>query len=304
MELRHLRYFVAVAEERNFNRAALRLHISQPPLSRQVRQLEEELGVDLFERASRPLVLTEAGRFFYAHAVQFLAQAQALRTMTRSIGQPEHSLTVGFVASTLYGILPLTIRRFRAQNPQVVINLQEMTTIEQCEALKEGRIDVGFGRLCYDDAHLRRITLRHEPLMAALSQHHPLADIGKLTLHDLHTETLLIYPQAPRPSFADQVLETFRNRALQPRRIVEVRELQVALGLVAAGEGVALVPECLRCLQCEEVVYRPLSESHLYSPVVMSTRLLERSDNIQRLLTLVYQLYEERHIHYVRPTKE
>ncbi len=106
MELRHLRYFVAVAEERNFTRAAQRLHIAQPPLSRQIQQLEETLGVQLFERNSRPLKLTETGKFFYGHAVQLLAQTAELESMTRRVGNIERSMSVGFVASTLYGLLP------------------------------------------------------------------------------------------------------------------------------------------------------------------------------------------------------
>src|SRR6478609_4068802 len=116
MELRHLRYFVAVAEERNFTRAAQRLHIAQPPLSRQIQQLEETLGVQLFERNSRPLKLTETGKFFYSHAVQLLAQTAELESMTRRVGNIERSLSVGFVGSTLYGMLPKIIRRFRDEN--------------------------------------------------------------------------------------------------------------------------------------------------------------------------------------------
>lgn len=118
MELRHLRYFIAVAETLNFNRAAERLHISQPPLSRQIQQLEEELGVALFERGVRPLALTEPGRFFYAHARELLARSVELKSMTRRIGQMERSLSVGFVASTLYDILPRLIRRFRREHPR------------------------------------------------------------------------------------------------------------------------------------------------------------------------------------------
>lgn len=293
MELRHLRYFVAVAEERNFNRAARRLHISQPPLSRQIQQLEGELGVTLFERGCRPLELTDAGRFFFGHAQQFLARSVELKTMTRRIGQLERRLSVGFVASTLYGLIPQLIRRFRQQSPEVAITLLEMSTTEQLQALKEGEIDIGFGRIRSEDASIRRVILREEPLMVAVAADHPLCACPPVTLSMLHAETLLVYPQMPRPSFADQVLAIFRERRLTPQRVVEVRELQVTLGLVAAGEGVALVPECLRSLQRQDVRYLPLQGAQLVSPIIMSTRLLDESADIRLLESMIYQLYAE-----------
>src|SRR5450830_372783 len=156
MELRHLRYFVAVAEEKNFTRASKRLFIAQPPLSRQIQQLEEELEVSLFERGSRPLELTEAGRFFYAHAQQLLGKAADLKSMTQRVGKIERTVSIGFVASTLYGLLPKIIRRFRAEYNGIEISLHEMTTMQQIKALKEGRIDVGFGRIRSEDPDVRR----------------------------------------------------------------------------------------------------------------------------------------------------
>lgn len=304
MELRHLRYFVAVAEEKSFSRAALRLHISQPPLSRQIRQLEEDLGMVLFVRASRPLALTRAGRFFYHHAVQLLASALELKTLTRRIGQPGRTLNVGLVTSTLYGLLPLILRRFRAALPQVAIRLQEMTPAEQGQALTGGIIDVGFGRLSDGNVRLQQRTLRQEPLMVAMTAHHPLAGAATLTLHDLQTETLLVYPQAPCPAFTGPQRQASPTSVVTPRHIVEVGGFQLALALVAAGEGITLIPECLQCLQRDEVIYRPLGEAHLFSPVVMSTRRLDPSDDIRLLLTLIYQLYDERNIPYIKPAAE
>ncbi|BEM60683.1 LysR family transcriptional regulator [Serratia marcescens] len=303
MELRHLRYFIAVAEERNFSRAAERLNISQPPLSRQIQQLETDLAVTLFERGSRPLRLTAAGRFLYGHALQFLAQGHELKTMTQRVGQVERSLSLGFVASTLYDILPQLIRRFRATHPQVSLSLHEMISLEQIRALKEGKIDVGFGRIRHEDPHIRRIVLREEALMAALAADHPLAHAPGLTLGALQAETLIVYPQAPRPSFADQVLAAFRERDVTPKCIMEVRELQVALGLVAAGEGVALVPHCLRSLKRPDVAYKSLDEQRLVSPIIMSTRLLDESEDIRTLLQMIYALYDEQGIAYIKPRR-
>ncbi len=294
LELRHLRYFVAVAEERNFTRAAQRLHIAQPPLSRQIQQLEHVLDVQLFERNSRPLKLTDTGRFLYSHAVQLLAQSIELESMTRRVGKIERSLSVGFVGSTLYGLLPKIIRRFRQENGAVELTLHEMTTMEQIKALKEGRIDVGFGRIRLEDPSIRRVLLREERMIVALPLGHPLADAkDALSLSDLVNETLIIFPKAPRPSYADQVLAAFHDRSLTPRRIHETRELQIALGLVAAGEGLSILPGSVHGLKRDDVAYKTLDDPRLVSPVIMSMRMLDESEDIRRMLELIYRLYDE-----------
>ena len=303
MELRHLRYFVAVAEERNFTRAAQRLHIAQPPLSRQIQQLEEILGVQLFERNSRPLKLTETGKFFYSHAVQVLAQTAELESMTRRVGNIERSLSVGFVGSTLYGLLPKIIRRFRDENTTVELSLHEMSTMDQFRALKDGVIDIGFGRIRHEDANIRRVILREEKMIVALPEGHPLSLVKPaLALGDLVNETLIIFPKAPRPSYADQVLSAFHDRALKPRRIYEVRELQIALGLVAAGEGIAVVPSSVYGLKRDDVSYKELDDPTLVSPIIMSMRALDESRDIREMLELVYRLYDEQQIPHVPRT--
>lgn len=303
MELRHLRYFVAVAEERNFTRAAQRLHIAQPPLSRQIQQLEETLGVQLFERASRPLKLTETGKFFYSHAVQLLAQTSELESMTRRVGNIERSLSVGFVGSTLYGMLPKIIRRFRDENATVELSLHEMSTMDQIRALKDGRIDVGFGRIRHEDANIRRVILREEKMIVALPVGHPLSLVKPvLALRDLINETLIIFPKAPRPSYADQVLSAFQDRGLAPRKTYEVRELQIALGLVAAGEGISVVPSSVYGLKRDDVSYKELDDPTLVSPIIMSMRALDESRDIREMLELIYRLYEEERIDYTPRT--
>jgi LysR family transcriptional regulator, benzoate and cis,cis-muconate-responsive activator of ben and cat genes len=299
MELRHLRYFVAVAEERNFTRAAQRLNIAQPPLSRQIQQLEEILGVQLLERNSRPLKLTETGKFFYSHAAQLLAQTSELESMTKRVGNIERSLSVGFVGSTLYGLLPKIIRRFRDDNPTVELSLHEMSTMDQLRALKDGRIDIGFGRIRNEDANIRRVILREEQLIVALPQGHALCTLKPvLALRDLINETLIVYPKTPRPSYADQVLAAFKDRALEPRRIYEVRELQIALGLVAAGEGVSVVPSSVYGLKRDDVSYKELDDPTLVSPIIMSMRALDESRDIREMLELIYRLYDEHQIPY------
>lgn len=304
MELRHLRYFVAVAEERNFTRAAQRLNIAQPPLSRQIQQLEETLGVQLLERNSRPLKLTETGKFFYSHAAQLLSQTAELESMTRRVGNIERSLSVGFVGSTLYGMLPKIIRRFRDENTTVELSLHEMSTMDQIRALKDGRIDVGFGRIRHEDANIRRVILREEKMIVAFPEGHPLS-VAKpvIALRDLVNETLIIFPKTPRPSYADQVLAAFQDRALKPRRIYEVRELQIALGLVAAGEGISIVPSSVYGLKRDDVSYRELDDPTLVSPIIMSTRALDESRDIREMLELIYRLYEEQQIPYAPPVE-
>jgi len=305
MELRHLRYFVAVAEERNFTRAAERLHIAQPPLSRQIQQLEETLGVQLFERTARPLKLTETGKFFYSHAVKLLAQTAELESMTRRVGNIERSLSVGFVGSTLYGMLPKIIRRFRDDHTTVELSLHEMSTMDQIRALKDGHIDVGFGRIRHEDANIRRVVLREEKMIVALPEGHPLSTLKPvLSLSDLIDETLIIFPKAPRPSYADQVLAAFHDRALKPRRIYETREAQIALGLVAAGEGIAVVPSSVHGLKRDDVSYKELDDPSLVSPIIMSMRLLDESQDLREMLELIYRLYEEEKIDYVPVTTE
>ncbi|WP_233839155.1 LysR family transcriptional regulator [Paraburkholderia sp. ZP32-5] len=305
MELRHLRYFVAVAEESNVTRAAKRLHIAQPPLSRQIQQLEDSLGVQLFERNSRPLKLTEAGRFFYSHAIQLLAQTSEVEAMTRRVGKIERSLSIGFVGSTLYGMLPKIIRRFRTENSAVELSLHEMSTMDQIQALKEGRIDVGFGRIRHEDPSIRRVVLREERMIVALPTGHPLIDAKPvLSLRDLISETMIIFPKAPRPSYADQVLAAFHDRGLKPRRLFETRELQIALGLVGAGEGIAIVPASVYGLQRGDVAYKDLDDENLVSPIIMSMRMLDESADIKRMLELIYALYDEQQMTYLPPSQQ
>lgn len=294
MDFRHLKYFVAVADEQNFTRAAERLHISQPPLSRQIQDLEEELGTPLFERGSRPLKLTDAGRFFYGHATRLLEHAaQAVRS-TKRIATLERRLVIGFVASTMYGALPLLVRKFRAACPQTELALVEMSTVEQIEALKNGRIDVGFGRVRLDDPSIKREILREERLVVAIPAEHELAvATGPLTLAEVAPHPLLVYPRNPRPSYADQVLSLFRDLGLEPVSVHEMQEMQTALGLVASGMGLCVVPASVHRLRPDEVVYRPLAEPQAVSPIIMSTRLQDQSADIALLRQLIDDIYAE-----------
>jgi DNA-binding transcriptional LysR family regulator len=302
LELRQLRYFVTVARERNFTRAAGKLHIAQPPLSRQIRQLEDEVGLTLIERGSRPVLLTDAGRLLYEQAVQVLDHVNEIKAMTSRLQAAERlHFSIGFVASTLYGRLPEVIRCFRAARPGVELTLLELISIEQITALKDGRIDVGFGRIPLEDPAVDRLLLRNERLCAALPVEHPFfARKGMLRLEDLAEAPLIVYPKAPRPSHADQVLTLFRDRGLKPPVVHEVRELQTALGLVAAEAGICLVPSSVQRLRRDNVVYRPLTEEDAVSPIIMSTRKNDRSPEVALLLRLIRKIYEQEEIAFGR----
>lgn len=302
MELRHLRYFIAVAEEKSFNKAAERLFISQPPLSRQIKQLEEEIGVTLIDRENRPLKLTEAGEFFYEHAIQILKKSDDLLAMTIRKGSFDNSLSIGFVSSILYGILPRVIARFREVYPNIEIKLYELNSWQQTQGLVDGKIDIGFGRLLFEDASIRRILLREESLVVAAPIGHVLSTDKRTSvrLMDLTNENLLLYPTAPRPSFIDYVLELFEARNLKANYITEVRELHIALGLVAAGEGLTVVPKTLEHLRSQEVTYIPFEDGLLTSPIVMSVRHFDKSELLETLLEVTYQIYEEEGFVYKR----
>ncbi len=292
MDFRHFKYFVAVAEERSFTRAAERLHISQPPLSRQIQQLEDELGMQLLERDTRPLQLTMAGQFFYERAVRLIEQVNETITMTRRVAQTDRRLVIGFVPSTMYGALPRIARMFRAAKPQTELVLVEKISAEQNDALNAGQIDVGFGRLRLDDPRVKREVLREEPLVLAIPAEHPLAhSTTPLSLVDAAPYPLLVYPRTPRPSYADQVLSIFRDKGVEPAEVHEVQEMQTALGLVASGMGLCVVPVSAQRLRREEVVYRALLEPSAVSPIVMSTRLHDQSEDIVLLRLLIDEVY-------------
>ncbi|WP_176597687.1 MULTISPECIES: LysR family transcriptional regulator [Sphingobium] len=294
MDFRLLRYFVAVAEEGNFNRAAERLHIAQPPLSRAIQQLEAQVGAPLLDRASRPLRLTDVGRLLHAQALQLLSRMEDVETMVKTAATSQRrQLVIGFVASTIYARLPELIREFRKAAENVELVLVESTTLEQIAALREGRIDVGFGRIRLEDPSVRRIILRDEKLVAAFPLGHPLADgEGPVSLRDLADEPQIIYPRAPRPSYADQVISLFRDHAIEPRIVHEARELQIAIGLVAAEEGIAIVPESVQRARSHDVAFRELAEPAT-SPIIMSHRLGDRSPELALMAAVVARKYSE-----------
>ncbi len=262
MELRHLRYFVAVAEELHFGRAAARLFIAQPPLSQQIRQLERELGVPLLERTSRRVRLTAAGESLLADARRVLAGVESAALSAQRAARGEvGTLSIGFVASATYEILPDVLRRFRERHPEVALLLSELNAAEQAQALREGAINVGFARPAIREAGWVVEPVAQEPFVAALPERHPLAGVGAVSLAGLAGEPFILFPSDPKPSYADLVQALCAQAGFAPSVAQEVREMQTAISLVAAGMGVALVPASVQNLRRRGVVYRPLADA-------------------------------------------
>ena len=294
MDLRQLRYFVAVARERNFTRAAQTLNMAQPPLSRQIQLIEEELGVALVIRKSRPIRLTEAGRLFYEQSMQILGRVEQMQAATRRVGLNQNSvLSIGFVASTLYGGLPSLVRKLRQNVPALDIQLLELVSVQQIPALKEGRIDIGFGRMRQSDPNIVGVVLREENLVAAIPMGTRLAaDSSPLPVSALTAQKIIVYPKEPRPGYADQVLHILQSHDARPAEVQEVREIQTALGLVAAEAGICIVPASARQMR-SDVHYRLLEGKGATSPVIFNHRLGDNSQYIDLVKQLVQEIYAE-----------
>ncbi|MCI0393231.1 MAG: LysR family transcriptional regulator [Acidobacteria bacterium] len=261
MELRHLRYFTAVAEELNFRRAAEQLHIAQPPLSKQIGDLEEELGVELFRRTRRRVELTEAGRVFLAEARLTLEQAeQAARAAQRASRGEIGRLVIGFVMSATCTVLPESLRVFRARYPHVELAIEETTTGQGVEDLHKKRIHLAFLRLPLSDKALRFETVLQEPLILALPEGHPLANKPQVSVRMLAGQPFIIFPRDQGSGFFDQIV-SFCNRAgFSPKVVQEATQMQTILSLVASGLGVALIPASVQSLHSSGVVYKALRE--------------------------------------------
>lgn len=278
MELRQLRYFEALGSTLNFSRAAELLHIAQPPLTRQIQQLEEELGVLLVDRSKRPLRLTRAGGFFYDKAIQILSQIDEISLATKQIGEEKKpSVRVGFVPSVLYGDIPRFIHLFTQKFADIDIVLSELTSVQQVQSLQVGRIDVGFGRLPIQQDGVVNTLIHEEPLVAALPSSDNEGEDG-ITLKALSQKRLIIYPAAPRPSFADQVLSLFRMHGLSLIKTIDANGLQTAIGLVATGMGTTIVPKSVSVLRQDDIKYARILDEGAITPLLMSTRKYNNSD--------------------------
>jgi DNA-binding transcriptional LysR family regulator len=286
VELRHLRYFVAVAEECHFGRAAERLHIAQPPLSQQIKQLEADLGVQLLTRSTRKVELTPAGARYLERARAILgsvemAGAEASRVAGGEIGR----LAIGFTGSATYELLPRLARVLREDFPGIDLDLKgEMLTPDQVAALLDRTLDLGFLRPPVRSPDLDVRVLRREPLIAALPETHRLAVRSRVRLADLRDEPFICYPSRHRSVVHDAVFDACRRVGFTPHEIVEVAETSTMVSFVAADLGVALVPASVQHLQITGAIYRPLAGTTKEVELAVATRADDHSPHLARVL--------------------
>ncbi|MDF3887030.1 LysR family transcriptional regulator [Cupriavidus basilensis] len=270
MDLRQLRYFVTVAEELHFGRAARRLAMTQPPLSQQIQALEEEIGVQLFARTRRSVALTPAGQQWLPEVRRVLADAAALPGLAQRLARGEAgTLSLAFVSTADYGILPDLLRRFRARHPNVQLQLREATSDIQLEALMEGTIDAGLvirPQLPAMPHGVSYLPLVREPLVLAVPEGWRAgtgegAGAAGVSLRDAAHEPLIIFPRRSAPAFYDIITGCYAREGLTPVIAQEAIQMQTIVSLVSAGMGVALVPASLCNLRRTGVSYLPLRDA-------------------------------------------
>lgn len=288
MELRHLRYFVAVAEELNFQRAARKLNISQPPLSKQIRDLERELGVELVDRSKRKIQLTHAGRLFLQDARSTLELAErSVNTAVRAGRGEIGRLAIGFLGSATYDVLPRMLREFREKYPHVQLQLQTMSNRQQVEAFREGHIEIGILRPYLDETidFLSTRTIVHERLVAVMPESHRLVKTALIPLSELAEEDFILWPRSHGTRTRDRIIRLCEKAGFNPRVVQESTELQTTLGLVAAGMGVSLLigmPEHM--LGHDGVTYRPVEDPDATFELALAWKKEELSPIVRAFL--------------------
>ena len=287
MDLRHFKYFLAVAEELNIGRAAARLHISQPPLTRQIRALEAELGVELFVRTAKGVELTQAGEMFREEAshIGMLVEAAIDRVQRAGEGKLGR-LDVGVFGSAIYDIIPKLLQDFRTLLPDVSVVLHTMNKNEQIEALRQRRITVGFNRMTPSLPDIGRELIVNERLLAVLPEHHPLAAQSAVSLRALGDNPFVLFPNVGRPNFTDLVLDLCKQHGFVPTISQQVGDAVTGIALVARGFGITLVPEsAAKSLRVEGTIFRPLSDAP--EAVVDLSCLYRASDRSPLLLAFL-----------------
>ncbi|MCM0044028.1 MAG: LysR family transcriptional regulator [Burkholderiaceae bacterium] len=264
MDLKLMRYFLAVAEERNFTRAAQRLHMAQPPLTRQIRALEEDIGTPLFTRTGKGVELTGAGEALLDEVPNLLALAQRAKEKAALAGEGQSGrLDIGIFGSGVLDVIPRILARFHGERPEVKIVLHSLTKTEQIAALRERRIGVGFNRLVPPEDDLAVEEVLRESMTVALPAHDPLAKQASVTIPDLSDHPLILYPRLPIAGLAQQVMQAFNREKSVLRVEQEVEDVLTAVALVAGGFGACVTTASTASLRLPGVVYRPLVSKHL-----------------------------------------
>jgi len=292
VELRHLRAFTAVAEELHFGRAAARLHIAQPPLSQQIKHLERELGVQLLERTTRRVRLTNAGLVFLEHARRVLAEADRAR---ESVLLTEHGergeIRVGLTGATTWRLLPRMTRAYRARYPLVRLELHpSVFSGAQFSALLDGGIDVGLLRAPVPAPLVSR-TLLDEELVAVLPDEHPLAARPSVPLADLAEENFVSYPDRQGSNLRDVGMRACASVGFWPRVVQEAQDTYTVVALVAAAVGVALLPASAEWLHFEGVAFRPVTGADLRVPVALAWRAADESPVVSGFLAVAAEIF-------------
>lgn len=296
MELRHLRYFCAVAEHRSFTTAARQLNVSQSGVSGQVRELEKEIGVSLFRRNQREVTLTPEGTVFFHEAREILIRAdRAVELAVQSSKGMSGTLTVGLCGPATAVFLPRLIRKFRKQFPGVTVALRELNTSEQIEALLNGHIDIAFARGIPAEAKplLNHEFFVSEPLVVALPKGHSLASEQAVALNQLARERLILYFREGSPEVFDSIVAMCKKAKFSPRVGDTPRSWQSILTMVEAGEGVAIVPAAVQYLRSDDVIFRPLRDKRCKVDAIIAWRRNESSKIMDSFLELLRARREE-----------
>ena len=291
MELRHMRYFVAVAEELSFTKAAQKLRLAQPSLTRQVRNLEDEIGVQLLDRSNNRVALTEEGRLFLFDSKKLLAMcAESVASVQRMKRGENSDLNIGYVANIHYGLLPATLGAFRKLHPGVALNLFDMTSAEQFLALEGRKIDLGFVGLppALSGRALLSECVAHDTMLLALPARHALAKKEKITLADLAPQFFVAMSARTHPGDREWLAETCKASGFAGRILQEADTELTMIQFVADGLGVALLPEQITGLPHDGVVFRPLSP-----PLRRESTIAWRADNSSKPLQDYIQIVKE-----------
>jgi DNA-binding transcriptional LysR family regulator len=268
MELRHLRYFVAVAEHGHFGRAAEALHTAQPSLSQQVRQLEEEVGVPLFERTTRRVRLTPAGELFLVECRQMLAQLATSIEGARAVASGERGhLRISFVSGAMgAGALPHLFHDFQESHPDVSLDVRPMPAILQIEALRDSTLHIGFFSAGYGGGVLSEQFLWRERLVLAMPEHHPFAARAAIQFADLQGERLMMYSRGSGSQLQNAIIAVLHEQRIDPEIVHQGADAETIIGLVAAGRGISLVPQSWKAFQFPGATYRPVEPARWIEP--------------------------------------
>lgn len=288
MELRHLKYFVAVANELHFGRAAEKLQIAQPPLSQQIKALEEELGVLLFERTKRRVALTESGKAFLKRVNKILKDIDQACVEAVSIHRGESGqIKLGFAGLVTFDLLPFLLQTFQERYPRVKVTMHHLTTTEQIEALEENEIDIGILIPPVDSRRIHLDVIREEPFILAINRAHPFGKMNKaIYLSALANNKFIMPPRSAGPGYYDSIISLCHQAGFSPNTSQEAKELQTVVSLVAAGIGVAILPSSIQNIKNDHVTYLPINNT-----IKIQTCIAYKKDNtsavIESFLSLI-----------------